>query len=107
MDRCETATTNSPGPGAGTGEVVISQSDACGSPDGRAASRTWWLIAFIVRLLSRSQEQGRKGNPAERTRLARMQENRARRVTDALRERGIDAHLQNAGVDIYGVRIVL
>jgi hypothetical protein len=36
-----------------------------------------------------------------------MQENRARRVTDALRERGIDAHLQNAGVDIYGVRIVI
>jgi hypothetical protein len=36
-----------------------------------------------------------------------MQENRARRVTDALRERGIDAHMQNAGVDIYGVRVVL
>ncbi len=36
-----------------------------------------------------------------------MDENRARRVTDALRERGIDAHLQNAGVDIYGVRVVI
>jgi hypothetical protein len=36
-----------------------------------------------------------------------MDENRARRVTDALRERGIDAHLENAGIDTYGVRVVL
>jgi len=36
-----------------------------------------------------------------------MDENRARRVADALRDRGIDAHLENAGIDIYGVRIVL
>jgi hypothetical protein len=36
-----------------------------------------------------------------------MDENRARRVTDALRERGIDAHLENAGIDVYGVRVVL
>ena len=36
-----------------------------------------------------------------------MDENRARRVADALRERGIDAHLENAGIDIYGVRVVL
>ncbi len=36
-----------------------------------------------------------------------MDENRARRVTDALRERGINAHLENAGVDIYGVRVVI
>src|SRR6266851_5400575 len=36
-----------------------------------------------------------------------MDENRARRVTDALRDRGIDAHLQNAGIDIYGVRVVI
>jgi hypothetical protein len=36
-----------------------------------------------------------------------MDENRARRVTDALRERGVDAHLENAGIDIYGVRVVL
>lgn len=34
-----------------------------------------------------------------------MDENRARRVADALRERGIDAHLENAGIDIYGVRV--
>jgi len=36
-----------------------------------------------------------------------MDENRARRVTDALRDRGIDAHMENAGIDIYGVRVVL
>src|ERR1700740_2393525 len=36
-----------------------------------------------------------------------MDENLARRVADALRDRGIDAHLENAGIDIYGVRIVL
>ena len=28
-------------------------------------------------------------------------------VADALRDRGIDAHLENAGIDIYGVRVVL
>jgi hypothetical protein len=36
-----------------------------------------------------------------------MDENRARRVTDALRDRGIDAHLETAGIDIFGVRVVL
>lgn len=36
-----------------------------------------------------------------------MDENRARRVADALRERGIDAHLETAGIDIFGVRVVL
>jgi hypothetical protein len=36
-----------------------------------------------------------------------MDENLARRVADALRDRGIDAHLENAGVDVYGVRVVL
>ncbi len=36
-----------------------------------------------------------------------MEENRARRVADALRDRGIDAHLETAGIDIYGVRVVL
>jgi hypothetical protein len=36
-----------------------------------------------------------------------MDENQARRVADALRERGIDAHLENAGIDIHGVRVVL
>ena len=36
-----------------------------------------------------------------------MDENRARRVADALRDRGIDAHMENAGIDIYGVRVVI
>jgi hypothetical protein len=36
-----------------------------------------------------------------------MDENRARRVADALRERGLDAHFENAGIDVYGVRVVL
>ena len=36
-----------------------------------------------------------------------MQEDRARRVADALRDRGIDAHLMNEGIDIYGVRVVI
>jgi hypothetical protein len=36
-----------------------------------------------------------------------MDENRARRVTDALRDRGIDAHMENAGIDVYGVRVVI
>lgn len=36
-----------------------------------------------------------------------MEENRARRVVDALRERGIDAHLAHAGVYRVGVRISL
>jgi hypothetical protein len=36
-----------------------------------------------------------------------MDENRARRVADGLRDRGIDAHLENAGIDIYGVRVVI
>jgi hypothetical protein len=36
-----------------------------------------------------------------------MDENRARRVADQLRDRGIDAHLHQAGYDAYGVRISL
>src|ERR1700722_15169089 len=36
-----------------------------------------------------------------------MQEDRARRVADALRDRGIDANLLNEGIDIYGVRVVI
>ena len=36
-----------------------------------------------------------------------MDENRARQVADGLRDRGIDAYLENGGVDIYGVRVVL
>lgn len=36
-----------------------------------------------------------------------MDENRARRVADALRDRGIDAHLLRGGVDQFGVRVSL
>ncbi len=34
-----------------------------------------------------------------------MEENRARRVVDALRERGIDAHMERASVYQFGVHI--
>ena len=34
-----------------------------------------------------------------------MDENLARRVTDALRDRGIAAHLRNSGVDAYSVQV--
>jgi hypothetical protein len=37
----------------------------------------------------------------------RMEENRARRVVDALRDRGIDAHMLRAGVDQFGVQVSL
>jgi hypothetical protein len=36
-----------------------------------------------------------------------MEENRARRVTDALRDRGINAHLRNSGIDAYTVQVSL
>jgi len=36
-----------------------------------------------------------------------MEENRAHRVVDALRERGIDAHTLRAGVDQFGVQVSL
>jgi len=34
-----------------------------------------------------------------------MDENRARRITDALRDRGINAHLRNSGIDAYSVQV--
>lgn len=36
-----------------------------------------------------------------------MDENRARRVVDALRERGVPAHVERAGVNQFGIRVVL
>jgi hypothetical protein len=36
-----------------------------------------------------------------------MEENRARRVADALRDRGINAHLKSSGVDAYSVQVLL
>jgi hypothetical protein len=37
--------------------------------------------------------------------LGGVDENRARRVADALRDRGIDAHLRKSGVDAYSVQV--
>ena len=39
--------------------------------------------------------------------MGRVDENRARRVTDALRDRGINAHLARVGVGQFGVRVSL
>jgi hypothetical protein len=36
-----------------------------------------------------------------------MEENRARRVADALRDRGINAHMKNSGIDAYAVQVSL
>jgi hypothetical protein len=36
-----------------------------------------------------------------------VDENRARRVADALRDRGIDAHLRKSGVSAYSVQVVI
>ena len=36
-----------------------------------------------------------------------MEENRARRVVDALRDRGVPAHVERAAVNRFGVRVAL
>ena len=36
-----------------------------------------------------------------------MEENRARHVVDALRDKGVNAHMEKAGVYQFGVRVVL
>ena len=36
-----------------------------------------------------------------------MDENRARRITDALRDRGINAHLKKSGIDAYAVQVAV
>src|SRR5229473_2511453 len=46
-EMCEISATSCPEPGAGTGSSVCSQSDGFGSPDGRAARRTWRFIAVM------------------------------------------------------------
>ncbi len=43
--------------------------------------------------------------PAAAGSLARMDENQARRITDALRDRGINAHLRTSGIDAYSVQV--
>jgi hypothetical protein len=45
--------------------------------------------------------------PASRATVDVMDEKRAQRVVDALRERGVPAHLERAGVAQYGVRVAL
>jgi hypothetical protein len=45
--------------------------------------------------------------PRRRGYILLMDEFRARRVVDALRDRGINAHLAKASVDQYGVRVSL
>ena len=37
--------------------------------------------------------------------LTGMDENRARRITDALRDRGVSAHLRKSGIDAYSVQV--
>ncbi len=36
-----------------------------------------------------------------------MDEKRARQITDALRDRGVNAHLKKSGVDAYAVQVLL
>ena len=36
-----------------------------------------------------------------------MEENEARRITDRLRDRGVDAHMERAGIYQFGVRVAL
>ena len=45
--------------------------------------------------------------PAGRAIFARVDEDRARRVADALRDRGIDGHMARVGVSQFGVRVSL
>lgn len=49
----------------------------------------------------------RHPNPATVSYCDGMEENRARRVVDALRDRGIEAQVAHAGVYRFGVRIAL
>ena len=47
----------------------------------------------------------RRPGPGTTGTLAVMDENRARRVTDALRDRGIAAHLKKSGIEAYSVQV--
>jgi len=49
--------------------------------------------------IRRRADHGTAGN------LAVMDENRARRVSDGLRDRGIAAHLRKSGIDAYSVQV--
>ena len=50
---------------------------------------------------------GHRDRAGLRTYVRSVDEDRARRVVDALRERGVDAHMEKAGVYQFGVRVVL
>jgi hypothetical protein len=62
-----------------------------------------------VRRQPRHAVPGQSSRPDENPRaagtLADMDENRARHVTDALRDRGIAAHLRKSGIDAYSVQV--
>src|SRR6266699_3123659 len=63
-----------------------------------------------MRYLHRNGGSAQGWNPkilTRTTRLASVEENRARRVVDTLRERGVNAHVAREGVYQIGVRIVL
>ena len=58
--------------------------------------------------LSREGKHVRLSTIPPRSRLGTltgMDENRARRITDGLRDRGINAHLRKAGIDAYSVQV--
>jgi len=54
---------------------------------------------------SRSPPAARTTRPLRLGNLAGMDENRARRITDALRDRGINSHLRKSGIDAYAVQV--
>lgn len=48
-----------------------------------------------------------RGLTGDSANLGGMQENEARRIVDILRDRGVPAHLERAGVSQFGIRIML
>jgi hypothetical protein len=67
----------------------------------RFAPRSGWVFSQLAVTAGahRIMRPFRLGN------LAGMDENRARRITDALRDRGINAHLRKSGIDAYAVQV--
>src|SRR3954447_26138155 len=61
-DRYSVLTRTSPSPGSRTGSSVWSQSLGLGSPWGRAARRTWWLVASMV-IVSRADARAASDRP--------------------------------------------
>lgn len=48
-----------------------------------------------------------RGLTGDSANLGGMQENEAQRIVDILRDRGVPAHLERAGVSQFGIRIML